>query len=346
MWKIGNLDIDGRVVLGPMSGVTSSGYREFMKPFGVAVSVTEMTSGMGIVKGPRKTMSYVDFSPNYPTGLQLFGNDADIIAKAATIAVRENPNIDFIDINMGCPVPKIVRNGSGSALMKDPRKCGDIIRNVKGAVDVPVTAKIRLGQSASVINFRQVIDELTDAGVDAVALHVRTREERYAGDAHYDLAADLQSKMSVPLVISGDIYSLDDAVSAVDTTGAAAVMVARGGIGNPYLVTQIDHYLRTEQRLLNPTVSEQIDWCISLAHRLVDEDGTETAVRRMRSLAPKFIAGCYRCRGYRNRLATEIVSMDSMVLLLEEIRSKMGDDRVHAYGRSIDMSQDQDVSFE
>lgn len=332
MWKIGDLDIDGRVVLGPMSGVTSSGYREFMKPFGSAVSVSEMVSDVGIIHSIEKTMMYVDFDRNYPTGLQLFGSDPEIVAKAAAEAIRRNPNIDFFDINMGCPAKKVIRNGSGSAMMKDPVRCGDMVRSVKAAVDVPVTAKIRLGQDGKKINFRQVIDELTSAGADAIALHVRTVEERYSGSPHYDLVEGLQSEMSVPLVISGNIYSLEDAIEAVRITGASAVMVARGGVGNPFLLTQIDHYFRTGEKLPNPNVSQQMDWCISLADVLIREKGEETAIRRMRSFAPRFVAGYHRCRGYRRRLATETVDRESLVRLLTEIREKMGGEVIRTEG--------------
>lgn len=330
MWKIGDLEIDGRVVLGPMSGVTSAGYRDFMKPFGVAVSVTEMVSDKGVIYGLRKTAPFLRFESNYPTGLQLFGSDPDDLANAAKKALDTNQNIDFFDVNMGCPVPKVIRSGSGSFLMKDPKVCGNIIRKIKGTVDVPVTAKIRLGWSMGSINFREIIDELTDAGVDAISLHVRTREERYAGVPHYELVKDLQSEMSVPLVISGNIYTLNDAIEALDVTGAAAVMVARGGIGNPYLVTQIDHYLRTGETLSNPTISQQIDWCISLADMLIEEKGEEIAVWELRSFAPKFIAGCYGCRDYRHRLSIEIVDRESLVNILSEIREKMGSKQIHS----------------
>lgn len=329
MWNIGDLRIEGRVVLGPMSGVTCSSYREFMKPFGVAVSVTEMTSDNGIVHGLERSMGYIRFGQNYPTGLQLFGNDPDNLANAANAAVSYNPNIDFIDINMGCPVAKVIGSGSGSALMRDPKRCSDIIRRIKEKVDIPVTAKIRLGIDGN-INFRQVIEELTDAGADVIALHARTKEERYTGTPHFELIEDLQSEMSVPLVISGNIYSLDDAISALDISGASAVMVARGGVGNPYLVTQIDHYYRTGEALPNPTISQQVDWCLSFTDVLIKEKGEELAMNMLRGIAPKFIIGCHGCREYRHRLAVETVDLDSLKSLLHEIESRMGSEQIHA----------------
>ena len=327
MWKIGDLKIEGHVVLGPMSGITCSSYREFMKPFGVAVSVTEMTSDNGIVHGLQRSMTYVRFGRNYPTGLQLFGNDPDNLAKAAKNAILYNQNIDFFDINMGCPVSKVVSNGSGSALMDDPSKCGDIVRRIKETVDVPVTAKIRLGSNKN-INFRRVIDELTDAGVDAITVHARTREELYTGNPHFELIEDLQSDMSVPLIISGNIYSLDDAIRAVNITGASAVMVARGAVGNPYLITQIDHYYRTGETLPTPIISQQVEWCLSLADALIQEKGEELAMNMLRGVAPKFIAGCYGCREYRHKLAIETVNLKNLTRLLYEIESNMGSEHI------------------
>lgn len=331
MWKIGDLSFDGRVVLGPMSGFTSRSYREFMKPFGVAVSFSEMTSDMGIIHGQKRTAGYITFPESYATGVQLFGNDPDSIAKAARMALSINPNIDLFDINMGCPVTKIVDNHSGSALMRDPERCGDIVRAVKASVDVPVTAKIRLGWSAESMNFREVISVLEDAGVDAVTVHARTKTEGYSGYPHYDAVEGLQKEMSVPLIISGNIYQLDDAVNARDVTGAQAVMVARGGVGNPFLVTQIDRYFRTGERLQNPTISQQIEWCIQFIDMLIEEVGDDKAMRKLRCFAPKFIAGCHRCRIYRNDLATKVHSRESLISLLSEIGSKMGDERINSY---------------
>jgi tRNA-dihydrouridine synthase B len=332
MWRIGDLNIDGRVVLGPMSGFSSSGYRDFMKPFGVALSMTEMVSDMGVIHSIARTDGYIRFGPNHPTGLQLFGSNPERLAQAAAKAVQYNPNIDLIDVNMGCPVAKVLRSGSGSLLMRDPVRCGEIIREIKRSVDVPVTAKIRLGYDNLNINFRTVISELEAAGVDAICVHPRTRTERYLGVPHYDMVQGLRSEMSVPLIISGNIFSLDDAINALEITGAEGVMVARGGVGNPFLVTQIDHYLRTGETLPNPTIAQQVDWCMQLADMIVEEKGEDAAFRKLRSFAPKFVAGCTRCRQYRLRLATETVDRDSLAAIMGEIRDRLGDERIRTQG--------------
>ena len=332
MWKIGGIPIDGRVVLGPMSGVTTRTYREFMVPFGASVSVTELVSDVGIIHGLRRTMDFLDFGPLPHTGLQIFGSVPSVMAEAAVAALKSNPNIEFIDVNMGCPVPKVIRNNAGSYLLKDPDRCADIVRTIKRETDVPVTAKIRMGWDLRSVNYRDVIGHLENAGVDAIALHARTREEKYSGTPHYDEMEGLRSEMSVPLIISGNIYSLDDAVNARRITGADAVMVARGGVGNPFLITQIDRYFRTGERLPNPTVSQQIDWCYQLADGLYGQFREDIATGLMRGFAPKFISGCHKCRGYRLRLATGLVDCQSMVGIMEEIRGRMGSERINTGG--------------
>lgn len=333
MWKIGDIDIDGPVVLGPMSGYTSSSYRDFMKPFGVAVSMTEMTSAVGLLNSDLKTSEYVEFGRNYPTGLQLFGHSSDDIAKAAVKALDHNENIDFFDINMGCPVHKILRSGAGSVLMKDPELCGEIVRKVKELTGKPVTAKIRLGSDRGHMNYMDVISELESADVDAITVHARTKDQGYSGKPDFETIAGLQERMSVPLIISGNIYLLDDAVDAMEKTKATAVMVARGGVGNPFLCTQIDEFYRTGKRLENPTVHQQIEWCIQLADAIIAEKGEDTGIRKLRSIAPKFVSGCHRCREYRLRLATETDDRDSLVSILEEIDSRMGLERINMDGR-------------
>ena len=332
MWHIGNLRIDGRVVLGPMSGFSSSGYRDFMKPFGVGLSMTEMVSDMGVIHGVARTENYVCFPHNHPTGVQLFGSDPERMAEAASTALKSNPDIALFDINMGCPVAKVLRSGSGSVLMKNPKLCGRIVKAVSKAVDVPVTAKIRLGYDNDSINFREVMHELESAEVDAICIHPRTRTEHYLGVPHYDVVADIRKDMSVPLIISGNIFSREDAVNALKITGAEGVMVARGGIGNPFLVTQIDRYLRNGEVLENPTVAQQADWCMQLADMIVAEKGEDAGYRKLRSFAPKFVAGCPRCRKYRLRLATETVNRDALKTIMDEICAKMGDEHIRTQG--------------
>ena len=319
MWKIGNIEIDGVVVLGPMAGITSYGYRDFMKPFGVAVSVSEMVSDMGLIYDNENTNKYVVYPESHPVGVQLFGHDPENITKAAKLALKLNPNIDFFDINMGCPVPKVVNSGAGSSLLKDPQLCGQIIRRLKEEISIPVTAKIRLGWDEKSINFLEVIEELEKGGVDMIAIHARTRKQMYLGSPNFDLLKDLRSKMSVPLVVSGNIYTLDDAIKAKEITGADGVMVARGGVGNPWLVKQIDTYFRTGERLEPVDVLTQVKYCLLLADSLINEKGEATAMRIYRGIASKFFSGFRNAKHYKARLSMELVDRQSLVNILDDI---------------------------
>ena len=323
MWKIGNITIDGVVVLGPMAGITSYAYRDFMKLFGVAVSVSEMVSDMGLIYDNDKTNEYVIYPESHPTGVQLFGHDPENILKAVKLALKLNPNIDFFDLNMGCPVPKVTNAGSGSALMKNPKLCGEIVRKLKEEISIPITAKIRLGWDENSINFLEVIKQLEDAGVDMIAIHARTKKQMYLGQPHYELLKDLRSKMSVPLVVSGNIYTLDDSIRVKELTGAEGIMVARGGVGNPWLVKQIDTYFRTGERLPDVSIIEKVDQCLSLADYYIAEKGEYTAMRIYRGIASKFFSGFKNVKFYKNRLSTELVDRESLVRILNDIKEEI-----------------------
>ena len=320
MWKFKNFEIESKVVLAPMAGITFRSYREYMANFGFGVCVTEMVSDMGLIYGNEETKTYIDFKKgNYLTGVQLFGKDPNNIKKAAEIALNLNPNIDFFDVNMGCPVPKVVDAGAGSALMKNPKLCGDIIRALKEVTDKPISAKIRLGWDNKSINYLEVIKELEKAGIDMIAIHSRTKKELYLGEPHHELLKDLQKQMKVPLVISGNIYTLDDAIKALDITGAAAVMVARGGVGNPFLLTQINEYYKTGEKLPNPSLKEQLQYCYDLALKVIEEKGEERGLRIYRGIAPKFFNGIKNCKQYRLRLSSELTDLNSLKMILNDI---------------------------
>ena len=321
MWKLGNIEINGRVVLAPMAGITSAGYRKYLNSFGVDICVTEMVSDMGLIYQNKETESYVSFDKdNVITGVQLFGSNPENLKKATEIALKLNPNIDFIDVNMGCPVPKVTKTGAGSSLMLKPKLAGDIIRAIKEATDKPVTAKIRLGYNE--VNFKDVIKELESAGVAAVGIHARTRKELYAGEPHYNLLKDLRKEMKVPLMVSGNIYTLDDAINALEITGAEAVMVARGGVGNPFLIKQIQTYFESGERLPNPSFLEQCNYCLELAKAMMEEKGELTAMRIYRSIAPKFFSGFANSRTLRTILATSLTTYQSLVNILEEFKQE------------------------
>lgn len=319
MYKIGNLEINSKVFLAPMAGITFDSYRRFMANFGYGVAVTEMVSDMGLIYGNEETNTYVTYEKGkYPVGVQLFGNDPETFKKAAKIALNINNSIAFFDVNMGCPVPKVVDHGSGSKLMQNPKLCGDIIRALKEVTDLPITAKIRLGWDNNSINYLEVISELEKAGVDMIGIHARTKKELYTGRPHFELLKDLRSKMNVPLAVSGNIFTLDDAIKALDITGADAVMVARGGVGNPFLLKQINHYYETGERLESPSLLDQLEWCYELGKMIVEEKGEERGTRIYRSIASKFLNGFPNSKEYKVRLTTELVDLKSLKKILDD----------------------------
>ena len=318
MFKFGNLEIKGKVVLAPMAGYTSFSYRDFMNSFGVSFAVTEMVSDMGLIYGNKETKSYITFNKSeVPTGVQLFGHDPETLAKALLIVENTNPNVDFYDVNMGCPVNKVTKTGAGSALLKNPKLCGDIIRALKRVTNKPVSAKIRLGWDNKNINFLEVIKELEDAGVDLIAIHARTTKELYAGEPHYELLNNLRKKMKVPLVVSGNIFTVEDALNAINITGADAVMVARGGVGNPTLISNINRAFNNEEQI-NPTLLEQVEYCKKLAKMMIEEKGEVVAMRIYRAIAPKFFNGYPHNKNLKTTLATSLNTYEDLEAILEQ----------------------------
>ena len=321
MFKIGNVEIKGKVILAPMAGVTSLAYRQFMKPFGVDLVVTEMVSDCGLIYENKKTLDYIKtIEEERPVAIQLFGNDAETIIKAMKICKINNPNFDIFDINLGCPVPKVTKAGSGSALLKNPAKLKDMFTKICAATDKPVTAKIRLGYSEDSINFMENIKALEEAGIAGIGIHARTTSQMYSGKARYELLKDLRDKMCVPLFVSGDIYSLDDAINALEITKADAVMVARGGVGNPRLVRQIHEYFENGNRLPNSTLQENIQFLKEFTDLLILEKGEYRAMSILRGIAPKFLDGFPGMKPYKNMLAQSITTKASLERILDDIR--------------------------
>ena len=319
MWKIGDIEINGKVILAPMAGYTSTGYRRFMKKFGVDVSYSEMVSDMGLIYGNEETISYLKSAKEeQPLGIQLFGSDPENMAKAAKIVEKYTSLFDFFDINAGCPVNKVTKSGAGSALLKNPTILADIVRAIKKVTYKPVTVKIRLGWDSKSINFMETIKLLEEAGVDAIAVHARTTKELYYGTPHYELLKDLQSKMSVPLIVSGNIFTLDDAINALEISGAQAVMVARGSIGNPTLLKQISEYYKTGKRVENATLKEQKEYCLELARYLIEEKGEYTAMKIYRAIAPRFFMGFANSKELRSKLAQNLTTYQYLVDTLNE----------------------------
>jgi tRNA-dihydrouridine synthase B len=320
--KVGAIELSGNVILGPMAGVTSLAYREFMKPFGVALSYSEMISDCGLIYGNDRTIDYAVTSPlDRPVGLQLFGFSAENALKA--IAVLEKSSVyDILDINLGCPVYKVVKTGAGSAWLKHPEELYDYMSAVVKASHKPVSAKIRLGWDERSINVFEISKLLESAGVSLLTVHARTSRQMYAGKANYEALRGLKKTLTIPLAISGDIFTLEDALSALRITEADAVMVARGALGNPHLVTEIDHYLKTRETLPRPTILDQVNWAEDFSKRLLLEKGERRAVMDLRGLLPHFFSGFSGFKKIRMEISQNIFSYDDIVKILDGIKRR------------------------
>lgn len=326
MFKFANLQIDKKVILAPMAGITSFGYRKFMSSFGLGYVVTEMVSDMGLIYGNKETESYVKFEKlNCPTGVQLFGFELENMAKAVQICEKLNANIDFYDVNMGCPVTKVFKTGAGSALMNDPKRCGDIIRSIKAVTNKPISVKIRLGVDSKHLTYKEVIKEVEAAGVDLIAIHPRTKSEMYGGKPHYEMIKDLRKEMKVPLIVSGNIYTVEDAINALEITGADAVMVARGAVGNPNLIKNINNYF-DKKEIVASSLDEQINYCLELAKEMIEEKGEIVAMRVMRGISVKFFDGFPRSKQVKCRLSTELNTYNDLVRILSEYKNEISID--------------------
>lgn len=308
MIKIGNVEITGPVILGPMAGITTLAYREFMKPFGVALSYSEMISDCGIAYENQRTYDYLKTSDlDRPVGFQLFGFDIKNTAKAIEI-VQNEAVYDVLDINFGCPVHKVTKTGAGSSWLRDVGKLYEYMSEICRLSIKPVTAKIRLGWDGNSINVFEVSKALEKAGCQGITVHCRTKEQGYSGQADYYAIKGLRDQLSIPLFVSGDIFTLDDAIKSVNETGADGVMVARGGVGNPRLVQQIDTYFKTGVRLPDATVAEQLSYARTYAYKLIELKGEDLAIRELKGILPKFFSGF---PGYKKIRLAFTVNMDN-----------------------------------
>lgn len=320
MWKIADIEIASHVVLGPMAGITSQAYRLFIKPFGIGLSFTEMISDCGLFYGNQNTLTYLPSqNSDRPVGIQLFGSKIENALKAIEIIQNSDVPYDFIDLNFGCPVNKVTKTGAGSSWLKKPQKMQDYVSKIVAYSKRPVTAKIRLGWNDKAINFPDIVDRLEKAGVSAITIHARTTEQMYAGKANWTVLAGLKDKMKVPLIISGDIFTLEDAIAALEISRADAVMVARGAVGNPHLIKQIDTYLRTGIRLPNATLIEQLAYLRRYVDLLIEEKGERQAMMILRGIAPKFLNGFPGMKAVKNEITTCVQTRVDLEAILQKI---------------------------
>ena len=313
----------GSVVLGPMAGVTEAPFRGICKRMGAALTYTEMISAKGLHYNPDAAVSraLLTFDPaETPCGVQIFGSEPEILAEqAARIVAEYGPDVALIDINMGCPVTKVVAKGEGSALMRTPELAAEIVSRVAGAVGVPVTVKIRTGWDDRETNAVTFARTMEAAGAAAVCVHGRTRAQFYRGTADWDVIAAVKAAVSVPVIGSGDVFSAADVKAMFDRTGVDAVMIARGAQGDPWIFREARALLDTGEELPPPTALERVDMAREHARALVAFGG-EGAVTRMRKHVGWYIVGMPGAARVRERV-NSITSSAELDELLAEYRT-------------------------
>ncbi len=304
--RIKNLELENNIFLAPMAGVTDKAFRLITKPFGPALMYTEMVSGKGLYYKSKKTANLLAAdSREMPLAVQIFGHEPKIMADIAKNALSGGAVI--IDINMGCPAPKIVNNGDGSALMKSPELAGEVISSVCSAVDVPVTVKFRAGWNSDSINAVQLAEIAELNGASAITIHGRTREQFYSGKADLDTIKSVKNAVSIPVIGNGDITDGKSARYMLDYTGCDGVMIGRAAEGNPWIFRDVIHYLKTGDVLPPPTISERIEVAKHHFDLLIKYKGEHRGTlegRKHMSWYFKGIPGGAVLRGYINKAET------------------------------------------
>lgn len=302
--KIGNVEIENNVFLAPMAGVTDMVFRSICFEMGCGLAVTEMVSSKGLYYGSNNTEQLLQVHPNErQLAVQIFGREPNIMAQAAEY-FNNRKEFSILDVNMGCPAPKIVKNGEGSALMKEPKLAAQIIKELKRASVKPVTVKFRKGFDKDNINAVEFAKIMEDAGVDAIAVHGRTREQMYEGTADWDIIAKVKEAVSIPVIGNGDIFKAEDAKKMIEVTNCDGVMIGRGSMGNPWLFREIKQLLVNEE-VTYPAPQNKIDMCMRQLKEEVEFQGEIKAVREMRKHISWYIKGLRDCTTIKDEINSE-----------------------------------------
>ena len=312
--QIGELRLKNKVLLATMAGVADSPFRQIAVEMGCALVYTEMVSAKGIICAPEQSLKIAHFTAaERPIGIQLFGSDPGVMADGAAASSRIHP--DLIDINLGCPVKKVVSKGEGSALMRDPQKVYKIVRAVTQAVTtLPVTVKMRKGWDEGSINAVEVALAAQEAGAKAVAVHGRTRSQGYSGQADWTIIGAVKEALTIPVIGNGDLWQPQDALQMLEQTGCDAVMLARGVLGNPWLIRRTVYYLEEGVLLPEPDLTEKIALALRHLQMQVEKNGEQIGVREMRKHLAWYLKGVRGAAELRNRIMraktqTEIVQI-------------------------------------
>lgn len=287
--KIGDLEFTNIAFLSPMAGIADRAFRELCTQFGAAYTVTEMVSSKGLTMGDKKSGELLTIGSERPCGAQIFGDDPEIMAQAAVKCLEYKPNI--IDINMGCPAPKVAMNGGGASLMKKPQLAYEITKAVVEAVNIPVTVKIRKGWDDDNINAVEMALLAQKAGASAVAVHGRTRQQMYSGKVDYQIISDVKNALDIPVIANGDIINEQTAAIMLEKTNADAIMIGRGALGNPWVFSRINAYLSECRVLPEPSTIEKMNVMLKHIQKIIEYKGEYTAMREARHHAAYYTKG-------------------------------------------------------
>lgn len=312
--KIGNVILDNKVFLSPMAGVTDLPFRLICKEQDCGMLYTEMINAKALCYDDQNTKKMLKIeAEEHPVAVQIFGSDPAFMAGAAEI-LNEYPN-EILDINMGCPAPKVIKNGDGSALMKNPKLAEEVLKAVVNKSKKPVTLKIRKGWDDNSVNAVEIAKIAEASGISALAIHGRTREQYYSGKADWDIIAKIKESIDIPVIGNGDVFEVEDAINMINKTNCDAIMIGRGAQGNPWIFKRINHYMQTGEILPGPTGDEKINTALRHLKLAVEEHGEYIAVREMRKHIAWYLKGL---RGSA-RLRDEINKIESY----EEVVNKL-----------------------